>query len=516
MPGPRAQPGANPRRRMEYHARGGETPAPDPTETTEMTRRRTEIDARVPGRSGPRPGTPPPRAAGWMAPGAALLAALALALPGPATAQQPADTASGGLAARDSDGPRMVDRVVAVVGDTTVLLSEVQQEVFRMRRQGLQLPSDPFARDSLLRSVLDRLVEQTMLLQEAKRSGVQVNEERVRQLADDRFSRIRSDFDSDQAMRQAVESGGQNMFQFREMLRAQARADLVLNRFRQQLTQGGDLPPATVTEDEIRTFFQQNAAGQRRAGSISFDRVMVAPEPDSARADSARAVAQQALDEIRDGTQFAVAARRHSDDSGSRDEGGDLGWIRRGDVVPTFGDAAWAAPPGRAVGPVRSRLGYHVLKVENVRGGERHVRHILVRPTIDSTDVQDARERAAALADSLREGADADRLAREYGLSGEQVRFDQVRLDQITGTLGEAYSRAISSPSPGDVLGPFEVQSSEGGTIYALLEVREFTPTGEYRLEDVRDQIRSRLLQQKQFDKYITQLRDRMYVRLLI
>ena len=60
------------------------------------------------------------------------------------------------------------------------------------------------------------------------------------------------------------------------------------------------------------------------------------------------------------------------------------------------------------------------------------------------------------------------------------------------------------------------MQGTEGETIYALLEVRGFTPTGEYRLEDVRDQIRNRILQQKQFDKYITQLRDRMYVRLLI
>lgn len=458
------------------------------------------------------PSSPRPdgrRASGRRTPAGALACMAAVLLASPLAAQQPGAGPAAGEA-------QVVDRVVAVVGDTTIALSEIREEVLRMRQQGMEFPDDPMARDSILRSVLDQLVEETMLLEQAKRVGVGVAEEQVEQLADDRFSRFRNDFGSDEELRQAVESTGQNMFQFREMLRSRAWAELTLNRLRQRLVEQNELPPATVSEEEIRAFFEENAEGRRRPGSVSLDRVLVAPRPDSAAADSARALAEQARDEIREGTEFAVAARRYSDDPDSREEGGDLGWVRRSDLVPAFGDAAWAAPPGRPVGPVRSRLGYHVARVDNVRGGERRVRQILVRPHVGDADLEDARERARALADSLREGADADRLAREHGLSGEDVRFDEVRLDEVGSRLGDAYADALDDAAEGDVIGPLEVEGSLGVPLYAVLQVRSFTPTGAYRLEDVRDQIRERLMQEKQFDRYVDQLRNEMYVEILI
>lgn len=461
----------------------------------------------------PRPSNRAPaddRAAPSRAPAPAFVLAALLALAAPAAAQQP----DGGPAAAGQE--QIVDRVVAVVGDTAITRSEVQEQVFRMRQQGMQLPEDPLARDSVLRSVVDQLVEETMLLEQAKRMGVSVPEQQVEQLANDRFSRRRSQFGSDEELRRAVESTGQNMFQFRQSIRSQAWADLTLNRLRQRLVDQNRLPPASVSEQEIRDFFEQNAAGQRRPGNITVDRVMVAPRPDSAAADSARALAEKALEEIESGTAFTVAVRRYSDDTGTREDGGDLGWVRRSDLVPSFGDAAWAAPPGRPVGPVESRLGYHVVRVDNVRGGERRVRHILVRPRITDEDLEEAREKARALADSLRQGADADRLAREHGLSGEDVRFESVRLNEISSRLGEAYAEALDSPSEGEVIGPLEVEGSYDIPLFTVLEVLSFTPTGEYRLEDVRDRIRERLMQQKQFDRYVEQLRNEMYVRLLI
>lgn len=424
-----------------------------------------------------------------------------------AAAATPAATASGDV--------QLVDRVVAVVGDTAVLLSEVQEEVLRLRQQGMQLPSDPAARDSLFRSALQSVIDERMLLEAAAEAGVEVSDDRVEQIVDDRMSRMRSNFASDEAFRDAVENTGQNMFQFRQMLRATARADLTIERFRQQLLETGDLPSANVTDAEVRAFFEQRAEGRERPGTITFDRVMLVPHADSAEADSAYRIARKAIEEIRGGEDFAVVARRYSDDPGSREQGGDLGWIRRSDVVPSFARAAWLAPAGRVVGPVPSRYGYHVIEVENVRGGERKVRHVLVRPPIDDEDVEEARELASSLADSLRSGTDADRLARQYGLTDEQVRF-QLRVDELDGRLGSAYSRALSGPESGEVVGPFRVDGAFDLPVFVLTKVLEYTPTGEYRLEDVRDQIRENLLQQKQFARYLDQLRDRIYVRVLI
>lgn len=427
-----------------------------------------------------------------------------------ARAQQPAMPTSG--------GSETVDRVVAVVADTAILLSEVREEVFRRQQQGVQVPQEPAARDSFYRAAMQSLIDERLLLKAAQERSVTVSDQQVDQLFQDRFGGMRSRFPSQEAFRDAVEQTGQNMFQFRQMIRSEARKELITQSLRRELQQSGDLPPAEVTEEEIRRYFEQRAAGQQRPGTVSFERVMVAPQPDSAALDSARRVAVEALESIRGGTDFAVAARRYSDDETSRERGGDLGWVSRSELVPDFARAAWRAPPGTAVGPVRSRFGWHVLEIENVRGGERKIRHVLVRPAMDEANVQSARERAEALADSLRQGTGADRLARERGLPDEQVRFRDLRLDELQGRMGDAYVQALTEPPPseGDVRGPFQVEGSYGLPTFVVARVNDFSPTGDYRLEDVRDQIRENLMQQKQFQKYVEQLRERMHVRVLL
>lgn len=460
-----------------------------------------------------------------------LTAPVGLGLPGPvdggprpASAQEPAgrdsalgpDVSLGRPGGALADSVQLVDRVLAVVSDTAILLTDLQQEIYRMRQQGVEIPQDPARRDSLMFRTLQDMVDRTLLLERAKQEGVQVSEDAVQSEADTRFEQIRSNFPSDQALRDAVEASGQNMFQYRQMLQARVRQEMMLANFQQELMTSNRLPPASVSEEEIRSYFQQNAARANRPATVSFRRVLVAPEPSAQAADSARQLARQALEEIRSGTSFAVVARRYSDDTGTREEGGDLGWIRRSDVAPSFGDAAWRAPPGEAVGPVETRFGYHLIKVTNTRGGERQIRHILIRPRVDDAQVEAARRLAGALADSLRSGVDADRLAREHGLPDRQVVFEQVQLDRLGQRLGEAYREALGTPREGEVVGPIRQEGAFGLANFAVLQVTGYRPAGTYDLEDVRNQIRQRLLRQKQMERYTERLRGRMYVDLRI
>lgn len=451
-------------------------------------------------------------ARGPAAKAAAILVPLIL-LAAPASSQE---NLPGRLAGSDADSVQLLDRVAAVVGDTAILVSEVQQEILRQRSQGLQLPQSPAAMDSLVRATLDRMIDETLLLERAKQEGVQVNEQDIDAAVQEQFSRIRSNFESDEAFRQAVESAGMNMFQFRQMWRRQIRADLMRRRFQQQLLSGNALPAATVTDAEVRRYFERSRSSAQRPATISFQRITVAPEPASAARDSALDEVRTALDELREGTDFAVVARRYSDDPGTRERGGELGWIRRSDVVPAFAEAAWTAPPGRPVGPVRTRFGFHVIEVMNTRGGERQVRHLLVRPEITDQDVREARELAEALRDSLEAGADPSRLAREHGLPGEQLDFRDVRVDEVSDRFGQAFRQAIGTPEQGEVVGPIRREASYDLPNFVVLRVTDYRSAGSYRLEDVRDQIRQGLLEEKRFAAYLDQLRETMYVRVLL
>lgn len=438
--------------------------------------------------------------------------------PSPAalSAQQPAPLVRPPIA--DGDSLELVDRVVAVVGDTVILRSEVQEELLRLQTQGVNVPSpgtDAF--ETMVRQVLGNMVDRMILLDRAKRlPDLAVSDDEVEQVVDERFAEVRAQFPSDEALQREVEESGMNMFQYRQMLRAEARAEILLDRFQRTLAGGGELPPVQVTMEEIREYFERFAGGETRPATVSLDRLLVDPEPDSTAADSARSLARKALDEIRDGTDFEVAARRYSNDQATRADGGDLGWLRRHQVVPAFADVAWAAPLGRAVGPVRTRFGYHVIKVENTRAGERKLRHILIEPEIDEEDVERARERAGALADSLRAGADPRRLARRHDLREEEVRFDDIPMDQLLDRFGAEYARRLAQPREGEVVGPFQATGETGRPVFVVIRVRAFKPEGEYELEDVQENIRQRLVQQKQFSRYLERLRGDTHVEILL
>lgn len=414
------------------------------------------------------------------------------------------------------DSLELIDRVVAVVDDTVILHTEVVEEILRRRTQGLTIPRDPSRYQELYRSTLEQLIQDALVLQKAKQLGLVVDPDQLDQMVEQRFQSIRGNFDSDEAMREAVERAGMNMFQYRQELREAARKELLKDRLRRYLIGNEMLPPATVSGEEIRAFFQERFASARRPATITFDRLLVPPVPTEAEQGRAHEEAREALREIREGTSFQVAARRYSDDPGTRERGGELGWVRRSEVVGSFAEAAWKAPPGRAVGPVETPFGFHIIKVENVRGGERQLRHILIRPEITDDDVGRAEELARALRDSLEAGADPRELAERHDLPDEQIHVEDVPLDDLGGSFGRAYRRALEGASAGEVIGPFRTEGAFGLPTFVVMGVREYREAGSYTLEDVRDRIREQLLLQKQLDEYVKRLRSQMHVEVYL
>ena len=427
-----------------------------------------------------------------------------------------------GVAQTPADGPtpdsiQNVDRIVAVVGDTAILLSELRIEFNRLGQQGMEIPAEG-SEDwvALAREVIAAATDRLLLLQQAKRyPDIVITEEQVDDAAERLFQQARQQFGSDEEMRAEVERSGMNMLQYRQMLNAEARAELLLQSYRGEMQASGRLPAVLVTEEEVAAYFEANAAGQTRPATLSFNQLVVAPQPGAQARDSALAIVRVAYDEIQAGESFEVVARRYSEDAASRDRGGELGWLRRSEVVRTFGDAAWNARAGVAVGPIRSPFGFHLLRVENVRGGERFIRHILVRPEITEDDIQEARALAASFADSLRAGMDPERLANHAAVLDDDVLFSDIPLDQLATRFGPRFVEELGTPGPGDVVGPFELRRT-GDLTFGIVQVVDYRSEGPLQLDDVRETIRNGLRVQKQLERYLEEIRRTAYIRVMI
>lgn len=448
----------------------------------------------------------------------ACLVAAALTLIAPLSGLQENEPAAPDTveAAEFPPGVEMLDRIVAVVGDTAILISDIQVTLYQLQARGARVPSEGTERwDEFAREVLDAMIDDLIFLQQAKNAGVTVPEDRVAEMADSYFAETRGQFSSDEEMMLAVEETGMNMLQYRQMLRSQAHAEGTRQAYRIELEQRTDLPPVIVSEEEVEAAFEEFAQNQPpRPALVSYNRLVVTPLPSGAARDTALARTVRVQNDFANEEEFSVLARRHSDDEGTREQGGELGWMSRDLLVKPFGDAAWGARPGQTVGPVQTQFGLHFIKIERQRGAERFLRHILLRPEIKDEDIDEARTLAIQIADSLRAGADPERLVAVFRgqVADEAIRFDDVPLgsllSQFTGAGAES---GLTAPTPGTVYGPLPMQRG-GPTEFGLVHVLTFRPEGPIELDDVRDQIRQSLRTRKQIDIILQEVRSNTYI----
>jgi len=437
-------------------------------------------------------------------------AVLLLAAPSVTDAQEPAGQAPPSQAR--SDTAEVVDRIVAVVGDTAILYTEILESLLQLKAEGADIP-DPGtpAFDSVAKLSTEQLVDQLILLQKAKQTELRVPPEMLDGETDRRFQEIRNGFPNATAFQEAVQSSGRTLVQYRQFLRGQVRAQILIDQFVRQSRES--MPPVVISEEEIQAWYRDNLEGQTRPASVSFEQVVVESKPGQAAIDSARAEAEQAMAELRNGEDFEVVARSYSDDLSNRETGGDLGWVRRSQLVPGFAQAAWAARTGTPIGPVLTRFGYHIIQVENTRGGERKIRHILIRPEMGPEDVERARELAGALADSVRDGSSVVELAERYGITEIPVRVPEIPFDELEERLGPVYAEALADPVPGAVSGPLENSSLiPDRTVFVIIRVTEYKQQGAWELDEIREQVRDQLTFQKGYERFVDEIRKEIYV----
>lgn len=416
--------------------------------------------------------------------------------------------ARGQIPMASPQGEELVDRVIAVVGDTALLLSDLQTAVQQQQAAGRQIPTDPIQRDAFLAEVLDERINTLLLVEAARDAGITPDETRVNQAVDTQIGRIVRSFGGTQArLEAALEADGMTMTQYRELLRQQFMDDELLQTYMQTRMRARARP--VIDEDEIRAAFEarRESLGQRPV-MVSFRQVVVQPMPSDSADAEARRQAEEVYRELEDGGDWDVLARRFSDDPGSRETGGDLGWVRQGDgLVQDFERMAFAIRPGMVSPVFRSDFGYHVLQVRRTQGAERQVRHILIQPEITEEDIARARVRADSVADALRGGANPVTLARSYGTPSDQVEISLRALED----LPPDYATALADAGTDEVIEPFSVPGT-GAPNWAVVRVTRRDEERPYTLEDARSELVAALQQNRMIEQIVEDLKSRIHV----
>lgn len=406
--------------------------------------------------------------------------------------------------------PDVVERLVAIVGDSVVVRTQVVEEIQRMQLGGAPVPpqSDPAYR-TLFQDVLNQYIDRLLILQAAaKDSLLVVDDATIEANVNDQIQTLAAEFGGQAMLQQALAAEALTLSEYRGMLRTEARTSRIQQMFFQSRV--AEMPPIEVSEDELLERFQSaRTTLEQRPKLLTFRQVVLVPEASDAAKDSARAEAEALLVRVNAGEDFAELARIYSDDPGTASLGGDLGWFKRGRMVREFEQAAFQLIDGQISEVVETDFGFHIIKVERYRAGERQGRHILITPEKNEADVQRTRELAVSLQARAQGGEPMRDLFEEYGdpASPDSLTF---AFDQIS-ELPPPYVILRTTPA-GSFRGPIEYQVPSGETRVAFVEVVAVREAGAYTFEDLRAQIAGQLQQEKQIQQMLDELRARTYI----
>jgi peptidyl-prolyl cis-trans isomerase SurA len=266
-----------------------------------------------------------------------------------------------------------------------------------------------------------------------------------------------------------------------------------------------------VSEDEVSEAFDKHRTSlPHRPASVTFRQIVIAPKPSAAAKAAAHARADTLLNDLKHGADFAEMAKRASEDPVSKELGGDLGWNRRGIMVPEFDKWMFALPPGQMSPVIETSFGFHIIKVDRVRPGEVKASHILVKWKIDSGQVAAARSEADSVLRLWRNGASFDTLAAKFHDPGEERgSFQPFPRDSLPPTYQQAFSGHLSR----DYVGPFAIPDRvTGAHKYVIAELLDTQEGGDYTVADLRQTIRAQLQEERSFRRLLDGLRKETYV----
>jgi peptidyl-prolyl cis-trans isomerase SurA len=402
-----------------------------------------------------------------------------------------------------------VDRVVAVVGDQVILWSDVMSSINQQRAAGMQLPDDSAGQAQIARDALNSLVDEEILVQKAHLLKIEVTPDEVNRSVDDQVKRVRAQFGTQEEFSAELRKAGFGTpEEYRRTLYEQLYRRALQQRAFEELRKTA--VGRNVGEAEVNEAFEKNRSQLQAApATVTFRQVVVAPKPSAAAKAKAKAKADSLYAEIKRGGDFEQIAKRESMDPGSKPQGGDLGWNRRGAMVPEFERMMFALQPGQISPVFETAFGFHILRVDRVQAGEVKARHILIAPTVDSADVAAAKQEAELVASQLRNGASFDSVVAKHHDPAEEKGILQ---PFVRDSLPASYAAAVAGKKAGEVTDPFELANPRGASKWSVVQLVTVNEAGQYNEAEVKERIRSQLVAEKATRSLLDQLRKETYV----
>lgn len=401
---------------------------------------------------------------------------------------------------------KKIDRIVAVVDQVVIteneLIDRIQTVRSQLEKQGGNMPPT----DVLQKQILERLINDRLLLQYAAQTGVRVDDTQldktVERIAEQNKLSV-PDF------RAALEQEGISYRKFREDI----RNEIIIARLREREVENR----VNVTEAEIDNYLTTQSARGDIQDEFEISHILIRTPEDGSPEElqKLREKAEQALKQLHAGVNFTEVSAGMSDAPNSL-EGGKLGWKTSAQIPELFNEALKPLQPGMLTPILRSPNGFHILKMTDRRGGssplvveQTKLRHILIKLS-EIMSENDAQQRMVMIKERLDNGGDFAELARQYSEDASANSGGDLGWVNPGDTVPQ-FEQAMNQLAPGEISAP--VRTPFGWHIIQVQERRKQDMTKEAARFKARQEIRTRKAEEA-YEDWVRELRDRAYVEL--
>ncbi len=409
----------------------------------------------------------------------------------------------------------LIDGVVGTVGQETILKSDVENQRLQYKARQMEIPGDDKC------YIFEELLFQTLLLNQAEIDSVYANETQV----EAELTRRLDYFEKQMGGRKQLEEYfGKSYKDIQDFFRETVKDQQIIQSMQSNITSSVKISPA-----EVKAFYKHLPKDSLPIveSEFSFSQIVIYPE---IKEDQIRQVKEQLKSikkRVESGeSEFSVLAILYSDDEVANEDGGSLGWVRRGDLVPEFSEVAFAMEtPGEISDIVETDFGYHLIQFHERRGEQIRISHILIAPKVRASEKLKAKHKLDSIAQLIRKGEYTfEEAAEKFTQDEAGKRNGGLVINPYTGTstfqsahLDPATNYIIQSLKIGEISTPFETKNQKGKTEIKIISVKNKTKAHVASLETDYQRISNMALaakREKAVDAWIREKQKTTYIQI--
>ena len=394
---------------------------------------------------------------------------------------------------------KIIDQILAVVGSNPILKSDIETAAIDKQAQGITVQGDAKC------VILEELLEEKLLLAEAELDTlITVTDNQINQQMDRRMNYFIENIGSEKEVEKYF---NKSIVQLKAEM-----SETIKEKLKTEQMQAKIIAKVTATPSEVRQYYRNLSQKEipEIGSQLEYSQITLLPNISEKEDLEVKSKLREFKKRVENGDNFATLAIMYSEDPGSARNGGEMDYVGRAMLDPTFATEAFNLKPNQISKVVRSEFGYHIIQLIDRKGEKIKVRHILLRPKIDPKELEIAKLRIDSIADFVRKGKltweqacylySSDKNTRNNGglVTSQRTGSSKFEMSEIDPDV----SKVIANMNIGDTSNPFLTMDDKQREVYKVIKLTNKTKSHKANLQEDYQKLSEMFLAKKKETTY--------------